>query len=564
MIIIRYLTSRRQKKRLKKFGDPELLKALTPGVSKWRPGIKFTLLLLALAALIFMLARPQIGSKISHEKRSGIETIICLDISNSMLAEDVAPSRLQKAKMLVENLVDQFTNDKIGLIVFAGDAFTQLPITTDYVSAKMFLQNISPSMIKNQGTNIAEALNIATKSFTSQENIGKAIIVITDGEDHEGNAETIAANAKKQGMNVYMLGIGSTQGTPIPDGNGGYMKDRAGQTVMSALNEQMCKSIAAAGNGAYIHVDNTNSAQKLLDNELSKLSKQEMQTTIYSEYDEQFQAFGILAILLLIIEILILEIKNPITSKMSLFKRKNKTAAVVVMLLIASAAQAQTDRQFITQGNRLYRQGKFAEAEVMYRKAAEKNPRNPQASFNLGNALLMQKKDSAAMVQWQQTAKLEPNKIRLAKSFHNMGVVLQSSQMYQEACTAYEEALRNNPKDDETRYNYVLCKHLLKNQKNNGGGGNNNQDQNKDKNKDQNKNQNQDQNKDQNKDKQDQDKNKDKQDQNKQQQQPQPNQMSRENAEQLLKAAEQQEQNTQRKLKEAQSAGGKRQYEKNW
>ena len=333
------------------------------------------------------------------------------------------------------------------------------------------------------------------------------------------------------------------------------MSDRGGQTVMSALNEDMCKQIASAGGGAYIHVDNTNRAQEQLNTELDKLSKKEMNSTIYSEYDEQFRAFGILALILLIIEICILDRKNPVVSRLSLFKRNKKTAMIVLLFILPSvAAVAQTDRQYIKQGNKLFREGKFAESEVLYRKALEKNGRNPQAVYNLGNALLMQKKDSAAIVQYQQASKMEPNKIRLAKSFHNMGVVCQSHQMYQEACTAYAEALRNNPKDDETRYNYVLCRRMMKNQ--GGGGGNDNKN---DKNKDQNKDKKQDQNKD--------DKNKDQnkdQKKDQQKQQDQKDKMSKENAEQLLNAAVQQEQATQRRVKEAERKATKRTLEKNW
>ena len=186
LLVLRFLLIRQQKRRLRKFGDRDLVRQLMPDVSRFRPLVKFSLLLTALALLIVMIARPQFGTKINREKRTGIETIIALDISNSMLAEDVAPSRLDRSKMMVENLVDHFTNDKIGLIVFAGDAFIQLPITSDYVSAKMFLSSISPSMIATQGTDIAKAITMASNSFTQQEGVGKAIIVITDGEDHEG------------------------------------------------------------------------------------------------------------------------------------------------------------------------------------------------------------------------------------------------------------------------------------------------------------------------------------------------------------------------------------------
>ena len=317
LVLVRFIGWRRRRAKLRKFGDPELLKALMPNVSSYRPTVKFGLLLAALALLILMVARPQMGSKISHDKRQGIETIICLDISNSMLAEDVAPSRLDKSKMLVENLVDKFTNDKIGLIVFAGDAFVQLPITSDYVSAKMFLQNTTPALIQTQGTNFAAAIDLATKSFTQQDHVGRAIIVITDGENHEPGAEDAVKAAKNKGINV--LGIGSTKGAPIPMGDGSYLKDRTGNTVMTALNEQMCRQLAQAGSGQYIHVDNTSDAEQALNDDLSKLQKGETDTVIYSEYDEQFQAVGILVILLLILDICMLEVKNPLLRNVKFF-----------------------------------------------------------------------------------------------------------------------------------------------------------------------------------------------------------------------------------------------------
>lgn len=320
LIFIRIWGVRKRKKQLAKFGDPALLKQLMPNVSMAKREVKFWLMTSAVALLIVMLARPQMGTKINQEQRQGIEVIIALDISNSMKAEDVAPSRLDKSKMLIENLVDNFTNDKIGLIVFAGDAFVQLPITSDYVSAKMFLQNITPELIAAQGTNLAEAIDLSSHSFTKQEKVGRAIIVITDGEDHEGGVEKVAKAAKKNGIRIFVLGVGSSKGAPIPDGNGGYMKDKTGQEVMSALNEDMCKQIAAAGGGAYIHVDNNNIAQRQLDNEIAKLQKGDIMNVVYSEYDEQFQAVGILLLLVLIIETILLESKNPLLKRIKIFK----------------------------------------------------------------------------------------------------------------------------------------------------------------------------------------------------------------------------------------------------
>ena len=548
LALLRFMMTRSRKKRLRKFGDPQLVKQLMPDVSRWRPAVKFWLLQAALALIIVMLARPQLGTKISHEKRQGIETIIAMDISNSMLAQDVTPSRLDRCKMMVENLVDNFTDDKIGLIVFAGDAFIQLPITSDYVSAKMFLADIQPSLIATQGTDIALAISKAVNSFTQEEGIGKAIIVITDGEDHEGGAVEAAQEARKKGMRVYVLGVGSKGGAPIPDGNGGYMKDRAGNTVMTRLNQDMCRDIAKAGGGAYIHVDNNSDAQRQLDNELAKLSKKETETTVYSDFDEQFQAVGILVLLLLIAELCLLECKNPLLKNVRFFKGKRRYASAILALMLVSAipTQAQSDRSNIREGNRLFRSGKHADSEVSYRKAMEKNPRNPQAAYNLGNALFAQKKDSAAVVAYQSGVQLETSAIRKAMGYHNMGVVCQSHKMFSEAIEAYKNALRLNPKDDEARYNLELCKKQQKKQQDK-----KNQDK-KDQKKDQN---DKDEKKDQDKKDQNKDKQKEKQDKNK---------MSKDNAEQLLNAAIQQEKNTQKRMKDKMQQPRSRKLDKNW
>ena len=550
LALIRFMTYRNQKKRLRKFGDPKLLRQLMPDVSRFRPVVKFWILQGALALLIVMLARPQFGTKINNEQRVGIETIIAMDISNSMLAEDIVPSRLDRSKMMVENLVDHFTNDKIGLIVFAGDAFVQLPITSDYVSAKMFLSSIDPSMMATQGTDIARAIDMAMHSFTQEEGIGKAIIVITDGEDHEGGALEAAKAAKDAGMRVYVLGVGSTKGSPIPiPGTGDYMKDNTGNTVMSALNEDMCRQVAQAGGGAYIHVENNSAAQDQLDNELDKLSKKETTSTVYSEFDEQFQAVAILALLLIILEICIFDRRNPLLKRLSLFGSKKKSAATLLLLFVAFTASAQTDRQYIREGNKQFRMGDYAKAEVSYRKAVEKNPKNPQAVYNLGNALMAQKKDSAAVQQFEQSAQIETNPMRKSAAYHNMGVICQTHKMYGEAIEAYKNALRNNPNDDETRYNLVLCKHLKKKQ-------DQKQQQNQQNNDDKNKND--DKKKDDQKDQQ-----KDKKDDKQQQQQQKP-QMSKDNAEQLLNAAIQNEKMTQDKMKQQQQKPQRRNVLKNW
>ena len=313
---------------------------------------------------------------------------------------------------------------------------------------------------------------------------------------------------------------------------------------MSALNEDMCKQIAEAGGGAYIHVDNNSNAQEQLNSELDKLAKKETSSTIYSDYDEQFQAFGLIALLLLIIETCLLDRKNPLFRNVRLFARRKKAVAMAALLIASTAtAMAQSDRQYIRDGNRLFRAGDYAGAEVAYRKAIEKNPRNPQAEFNLGNALLAQKKDSAAITSFEAATKLESNSLRKAQAYHNIGVVCQGHKLYAEAIEAYKAALRLNPKDDTTRYNLELCKRQQRKQQQ--------QQQNKPKEDKDNKQDGQDKNK----------KDKD----NKQQQQKQdPEKMSKENAEQLLNAAVQQEKSTQERMKKAMQQPRSRKLQKNW
>lgn len=310
----------RRKRNIRKFGDPELLAKLMPEVSKYRPNVKFWLTFAALTLTIFLLARPQFGSKLETVKRKGVEVVIALDISNSMLAQDVTPSRLDKSKKLISKLVDEFDNDKVGLIVFAGDAFTQLPITSDYVSAKMFLESISPALITTQGTAIGKAIDVAMRSFTPQEGVGRAIVIITDGENHEGGAVEAAKEAAKKGIRVFVLGVGSPDGAPIPiEGTNEYRKDNSGNVIVTRLNEQMCQEIAKAGDGMYIRVDNTNSAQRALNSEINKMAKTDVESKVYTEFDEQFQVIAWLILILLLVEMLILERKNPLFKNIKLF-----------------------------------------------------------------------------------------------------------------------------------------------------------------------------------------------------------------------------------------------------
>jgi Ca-activated chloride channel family protein len=321
-LVIFYIYANLQRKRaIKRFGNPVLISQLMPEASVKRQHLKYWLLFAAIAMSVIIIAGPQFGSKLETVKRNGVEIMVCLDVSNSMLAQDVNPNRLEKAKRMLAKLTDGFTNDKVGLIVFAGDAFTQLPITSDYVSAKMFLSSINPSMVSTQGTAIGSAINLAMRSFSPDDKADKAIILITDGENHEGNAVQAAEAAADKGIHINIVGMGDPKGSPIPlDGSSNnYLKDKEGNVVITKLNEEMCKEIAAAGKGIFVRADNSNSALRAIESEIEKLNKSEIESKVYSEYDERFQTFAWIALVLLLADFVILSRKNRVFNKIKLF-----------------------------------------------------------------------------------------------------------------------------------------------------------------------------------------------------------------------------------------------------
>lgn len=310
----------RTKKQISKFGDAELVKMLMPDVSPMRKHVKFGLMLVAYALLCLVLARPQYGTRNEEVKRQGIEVAIAVDVSNSMLCEDVSPSRLDKSKMIVSKLVEQFDDDKVGLVAFAGSAVTLLPMTSDYVSAKMFLDQLDPSTVAMQGTNVAEAIARATAGFSEKANVGRALVLITDAEDNEPGAVEAAKEAKKMGVQVFVLSVGTEQGGPIPMGGGSFKKDRNGNVVTTKLNEEIGKSIAQAGGGMYMHVDQTDLAQEMLEKEIEKMQKEDISASMYSAYDEQFVAVALIAFLVLMAEVCVMERKNRWIKKYKLFE----------------------------------------------------------------------------------------------------------------------------------------------------------------------------------------------------------------------------------------------------
>lgn len=316
-----------QKKATLRFVNSAFFELLIPLRSPFRSHIKVFIFLLALTSLIVAVARPQFGSKLEEVKREGIELIIALDVSRSMLAEDIKPNRLERAKQAITTLINKMQDDKIGMIIFAGDAYTQLPITTDYISAKIFLSNINTEIVSMQGTAIASAINLGTRSFTQDTEASKVIVVISDGENHEGDAIEAAQLAAEKGIKVYTIGMGTPSGAPVPltqkgGIQSGFLKDRQGEVVISRMDPTMLSKIAAAGNGEFFGASTGNVGLNQLYNELNNLNKSEIETRVYSEYDDQFQYFILFALILLIFDIFILERKSKYFRNFSLFKSR--------------------------------------------------------------------------------------------------------------------------------------------------------------------------------------------------------------------------------------------------
>lgn len=311
-----------KRKAVEKIGVRSLVKQMMPELSLKRSYLKFWITLVAIGFGIIVLARPQFGTKVEKADNKGIELVIAIDVSNSMLAEDIKPSRLAKAKQILTRIIDERKNDKVAIVVFAGEAYIQLPMTADSQSAKLFLESINPTLVPVQGTAIGSAINISMNCFSNEKDIDKAIVLITDGEGHEGDAEQAAAQAAEKGVHVNVVGIGSLQGSPIPisEYNKDLKRDNEGNIVISKLNEVMCQTIAKAGKGLYAHADNSNRAVKELQDELEKLQKGEVEGMIYSEYDEKFHLFAWAMLILLLIEICIFDKKNRIFRNIRLFK----------------------------------------------------------------------------------------------------------------------------------------------------------------------------------------------------------------------------------------------------
>lgn len=551
-----WLNRRVGRKRLLRLGKPQYVKRLMSDVSEKRVWIKFSLLLGALMFLVLTLARPQMGMRLKTEQMDGIELVVAMDVSNSMMAADVAPTRLDKAKQVVLSLCNRLKNDKIALVVFAGDAFLQMPMSADNVSVSMFLDDISTGMIPTQGTSIAEALNVSLGSFSTQKDVKRAVVVITDGEDHEGGVDDAIAALKKKGAQVFVMGVGSTKGSPIRLGND-YLRDENGAVVITRLNEQMCRNIAKSAGGEYIHIDNSNSAQDELVDDLNRLQRTNLQSDAYEEYYDLFPWTAVAALLLLILEVVVQPRRSHYFDSWHLFSvrsRGGKTAVILAALMMSmginamAADRTKTSVKLQThKGNIAFHKKADSLSVIRYKKALALDSLNYKAHYNLGNSYLRQGKAAEAVKEYEKSLHCNPPTVIKAAAYHNIGVINQSAQRYDDAINAYKQSLRAFPRDDRTRYNLALCQRLRKNSPKQ------NQQQQKQQNK-----------QDDKQNKQNQQKNSQQQ-QNKQQQQSQQRQnMSKQNAEQMLRAVQMKERDTQQKLKRKRVPATRRRLEKNW
>lgn len=570
-----FIVMRRQRKAdLKKFGKATSLAGLTPLVSDYKPIVKFCLEMAALAMIVIAMARPWGGVKNQDTTKEGIEVVIAVDASNSMLASatdsEQGISRMNMAKLALERLIDRLDNDRVGLIVYAGDAYTLIPVTNDYVSAKMFLNSIDPSTLQIQGTDMGAAIELATASFSKSKDIGKAIILITDAEELEDSDNVRAAveDASKNKIQVDVVGVGSTTPMPVSVGGAPIINPETGDPVRTMLNEDLALEIAKIGKGLYVNASNKDAVGEL-EKQLDKLHKSTLESSFMAVHDELYIIFVWIAFLLIIADIFVLDSKIMRFNKFKFFKRNTKIVGFLIFLSVAGMpvayAQKQTntasqsakpkgatekERNLIIDGNKLFRSKNYKDAMGKYGEAYKMFPGSNVAAFNLAMsniylAATLKDNDSIAQQMINHAADLlrgvaqkeaKYNNIS-SKAYYNLGNLAFGGEDYAGAVNMYKAALRLNPSDNDARRNLKIAQDKLKN--------------NKDKNK-QNQQQNQQQNPQQNQ-------------QQNQQNQPQPKEqkMNNQTSDQILNSIERKENQT-RAQKLRTQPGQRSRSNKNW
>lgn len=536
MVMLYFFYVQWKKKTIKKIGDPVLVQQLISEYSSQKFFLKFGLITVAFALLVIALANPRKPVGSSNIKRNGMDVMIALDVSKSMLAQDIKPNRLERAKQLISRLIDKMPDNRVGIVVFAGRAYLQMPLTSDLVAAKLYLSTASPEVVPTQGTVIGDALKMCYAAFNSKEKKYKSIILISDGEDHDETAETLSHTLADEGVVVNTVGIGSAEGATIDDPiTGEQKKDAEGKTVVTRLNEAELKNIAAATGGTYQLFTSTDEVADAINGQLKSMGQKSITETSLASYQNYFPWLLGAALLLLLAEFFMPEKKIMAAEKSK--RTSDKTLLAVLFVAVFSLPAnlfAQSDKEVMKQGNELYNQRKYGEAADNYKKVTAKTPANTTAQYNLGNALYKDNNATDAMKAYEQAIAFSKNNKDKAEAWYNKGVILQNDKKLGECIDAYKNALKLNPADEDTRLNLQKALQQQKQQEQK---------------------------------KQDQDKKQDKKQQQQQKQpqppRPQPSKMTKKEAEEKLKALLQQEKNLQDKLKKV-DASSPNKPEKDW
>lgn len=448
-----YFYARRKKQlAFKKIGDEALVKELTASYNTSSFWKKFALVVTAMALILVSIANLRSNKGSEKISRNGIDVMIALDVSKSMLAKDIQPNRLERAKQLLSRLIDRMSNDRVGIVVFAGKAYLQMPLTADHSAAKMYLSAATPETVPTQGTVIGDALKMCFASFNAKEKKYKTVVLISDGEDHDENALKVAEQMAQEGVSINTIGIGSPQGAPIMDeATNELKKDAEGNTVITKLNEEELKSIAEKGNGTYQLFTTTDAAVAAVYDQLATMDRRTVTDDSLANYKSWFQYLLGTALLFLIIELFISEIK-------SVSARKMKTAAATVFFLgLSFSSFAQNDQEIIKKGNEAYKAADYKTAAASYGEAVKKNDANATAQYNFGNALYKSDKKDDALAAYDKAQANMTKPGEKSNALYNKGVVLQKDNKLEDCITAYKNALKLDPNNQDARQNLQLA-----------------------------------------------------------------------------------------------------------
>lgn len=531
LIAVFYLSVKRKKSIALKIGDPELVKQMTSDYNGSAYLKKFILVLVAVILLVFCLANLRTRAGEQKVSRNGIDLMIAIDVSKSMLAQDIKPSRLERARQFLSRLIDKLGNNRVGIVIFAGKAYLQMPLTADHAAAKMYISSASTESVPTQGTVIGDALKMCFASFNGEEKKYKAVVLITDGEDHDESAIKVAEQMARSGVIIHTVGMGSLQGVPLPDETtNDYKKDNEGNTVITKLNQELLQTIAQKGNGIYQLFQNTEATTAGILTQLDNMEQRAITDDSLVNFKSFFQWFLLAVLLALLIEFFMSERKrNGI--KIPFMK---KAAFIITGLLLSQISYAQEDNELVKTGNKAYTAKEYDKAVEQYNAALKKNAGNAAASYNLGNASYKAGKKEEAIAAYDDAMANLKTPVEKSNALFNKGVVLQNDKKLPECIDAYKQALRLDPSNEDARQN--LQKALIQQK----------EEQKK---------------KEQEKEKKE--PKKDKQDKEKQDPKPQPSKLSKQDAENKLKALQQKEKELQDKLHKVNSATVTRP-EKDW